>query len=174
MKTILCLQGSLRTASSSSALGRALRERLAGKAETPVFDTARLPHYNSDIKDDPAVAELIAAIRSADGVLFVTPEYNYSVPGHLKNAIDWASRPAYASVFKGKPSMVITTSGGLMGGVRAQSHLKYILNGMLARIHVGKEVIVPHANAKTVDGVFGDEAILVFALAEAEAFLASL
>lgn len=171
MTTLLFLTGSLRAASSSAALARALRSRLEGMARTESFDIARLPHYNADITDDPVVQALKGAIAAADGVVFVTPEYNYSVPGVLKNAIDWASRPAYQSVFADKPCFVITSSGGAMGGVRAQAHLKYMLNGMLAQVHPGREVIVPQANAKTVDGVFGDTAILDFAMNELAGFL---
>ena len=174
MKDILCLSGSLRAASSSRAVLTALRARLEGRARTRSFDIARLPHYNADIVDHPAVRELIAAIRDADGLLIVTPEYNYSVPGVLKNAIDWASRPSYASVFAGKPVFIVSSSGGAMGGVRAQAHLKYIMNGMLARIFVGREIVVPHANQKTVEGLFEDAAVLDFAAAELDRFLIEL
>ena len=110
----------------------------------------------------------------ADALLVATPEYNYSVPGVLKNAIDWASRPAYASVFKGKPCLIVTTSGGVMGGVRAQAHLKYILNGMLSVVHPGKEIIVTQANTKVKDGKLEDEAVLGFIDEEMTGFLASL
>jgi chromate reductase len=171
MKDILCLSGSLRAASSSRAVLTALRGRLEGRIRTRSFDIARLPHYNADILDNPAVAELLAAIRDADGLLIVTPEYNYSIPGVLKNAIDWASRPAYASVFLGKPVFIVSTSGGAMGGVRAQAHLKYIMNGMLARVFVGREVVAATANQKTVDGIFRDDAVLDFAAAEFDRFL---
>ncbi|MBL0933795.1 MAG: NAD(P)H-dependent oxidoreductase [Rhizobiaceae bacterium] len=170
MYRMLILCGSLRAASSSAALTRRLIERLPGTIEPQRFDIARLPHYNADLKDDPAVVELIAAIGAADGVLFVTPEYNYSVPGVLKNAIDWASRPAYQSVFKVKPCFVISVSGGALGGVRAQAHLKYILNGMLATVFPWQEIVVTHGNAKVTDGVFTDEAVLEFALAGITAF----
>lgn len=170
MFRLLILCGSLRAASSSNALARTLIERLPETIAATRFEIGRLPHYNADVTGDPAVAELIEAIGAADGVLFVTPEYNYSIPGVLKNAIDWASRPAYASAFKDKPCFAISVSGGALGGVRAQSHLKYILNGMLAQIFPWQEIIVPHANAKLVDGVFGDEAVLAFALAGIEAF----
>ena len=83
-------------------------------------------------------------------------------------------RPSYASVFKGKPCFIVTTSGGAMGGVRAQGHLKQILNGMLAEVFPCKEILVPNANAKVVDGRFTDEAILNFADENLTAFLARL
>ncbi len=165
------LSGSLRAASSSAALVRTIANRLGGRAVLEIGEIGGLPHYNADTDGGPGVAALIQAISAADGVLFVTPEYNYSVPGVLKNAIDWASRPAYQSVFKGKPAFVISVSGGALGGVRAQAHLKYILNGMLAEVFTAQEVVVPHANGKVQTGVFTDEPTLEFALASVVAFV---
>ena len=174
MPDILIVPGSLREISSSRAMARSLAERLKDRATCTIADVGKLPHYNADVTDDPNVSAFVAQVEAADGVLFVTPEYNYSVPGVLKNAIDWASRPAYASVFKGKPCFVVSVSGGALGGVRAQGHLKYILNGMLARVHSSKEVVVPQANAKVTDGMLTDEDTLTFAEAEILPFLESL
>lgn len=163
MTRLLVLVGSLRKASSSAALARALVSGLPEGVTAESFDPGSLPFYNADHDGGPATADLIDRIRAADGVLFVTPEYNYSIPGVLKNAIDWASRPAYQSAFRGKPCFVISVSGGAMGGVRAQSHLKYILNGMLAEVFPWQEVIVPEAPKKMADGEFRDAATLAFA-----------
>ena len=174
MPDLLIIPGSLRAASSSRAIARAIAARLDGRAASVIADVGRLPHYNADVADDPNVAAFIDQVGAADGVVFVTPEYNYSIPGVLKNAIDWASRPAYASVFKGKPCFVVSASGGAMGGVRAQAHLKYVLNGMLAEVHPGKEVVVAEANAKVSDGVFGDEVDLAFIEGEITPFVAAL
>lgn len=174
MPHLLFIPGSLRAASSSRATARALAGRLPGGTTHSTADPGRLPHYNADVTDDPKVADFIAAVRAADGLVFVTPEYNYSIPGVLKNAIDWASRPAYESVFKGKPCVVVSTSGGALGGVRAQAHLKYILNGMLAAVHPCKEIVVPMANAKVEDGVLKDDAVLDFAGEVLAEFVASL
>jgi chromate reductase, NAD(P)H dehydrogenase (quinone) len=171
MITLFGLSGSLRAASSSAALLRTLANRLDGRATFKIGEIGNLPHYNADTDGGPGVAALIQAISEADGLVFVTPEYNYSVPGVLKNAIDWASRPAYQSVFKGKPAFVISVSGGALGGVRAQAHLKYILNGMLAEVFTAQEVVVPHANAKVEGGVFNDEPTLEFALANLRTFV---
>lgn len=168
---LLGLSGSLRAASSSTALLRTLAARLSDRADLAIGDIGALPHYDADHDGGPATVALIAQIREAQGVVFVTPEYNYSIPGVLKNAIDWASRPAYRSVFAGKPCFVISVSGGALGGVRAQAHLKYILNGMLAEIFPWQEIVVPQANAKVTDGAFTDEAVLAFALAGLEAFV---
>jgi chromate reductase, NAD(P)H dehydrogenase (quinone) len=163
MKQLLFVPGSLRRASSSRALVAALTGRLQDRAECVTADPGALPHYNADLTDDAAVRAWIEQVRAADGVVFVTPEYNYSVPGVLKNAIDWASRPAYESTFKGKKCLVISVSGGALGGVRAQGHLKYILNAMLAEVFAAREIVVPFANAKTEDGEFTDREVLEFA-----------
>jgi chromate reductase len=174
MPRLLFIPGSLRAASSAKATMRALIDRIGDRAGIAVADPGALPHYNGDIANDPAVASFIAQVREADGVVFVTPEYNYSVPGVLKNAIDWASRPAYESVFKGKPCFIVTTSGGVLGGVRAQGHLKQILNAMLAEVFPCKEILVPNANQKVVDGKLADETILAFAEENLTGFIARL
>lgn len=174
MTHLLFVPGSLRAASSSRALTRALIRELAARCTADTAEIGALPHYNADVTDDPAVAGLIAQIKAADGLVFVTPEYNYAVPGVLKNAIDWASRPAFESAFKGKPCFVISVSGGALGGVRAQGQLKYMLNGMLAQVFPWQEIVVPQANAKLVEGEFADEAILDFALKGLGAFVESL
>lgn len=171
---LLCFSGSLRAASSSSALLRALISRMDGLFQAEVADIASLPHYNADSDGGAPVARLISQLAAADGVLFVTPEYNYSVPGVLKNAIDWASRPAYQSGFRGKRCFCISVSGGAMGGVRAQSHLKYILNGMLAEVFPWQEIVVSSAPKRMTDGAFTDSDVLDFAGAGVTAFLDSL
>ena len=163
MPKILFLPGSLRAASSSRALTRALTDRLSDRATCETADPGALPHYDADLGEVAEVEAFKAQIAAADLLVFVTPEYNYSIPGVLKNAIDWASRPAYESVFVGKPAVVVTVSGGATGGIRAQSHLKYVLNGMLAHLVPAKEIVVPFANRKVEDGVFTDTDILDFA-----------
>src|SRR5690606_28892253 len=134
MHSILCLSGSLRAASSSTAIVNTICRTLAQEARFSRFDIGSLPHYNADLDPLPAsVNALKKAIAETDGVVIVTPEYNYSVPGVLKNAIDWASRPGYASVFRDKPVFIASVSGGALGGVRAQAHLK---NVQIGRAHV--------------------------------------
>ena len=174
MKTLLFVPGSLRAASASRATIRAVQADLPDDVEAIVADIGALPHYNADVADDPAVDEWKTQIADADGMVFVTPEYNYSLPGVLKNAIDWASRPAFESVFRGKPCFIISVSGGALGGVRAQSNLKYILSGMLAVPHVGKEIVIAQANAKVEDGKLVDATVLDFIREELAAFLKSL
>ena len=174
MTELLFIAGSLRTVSSSRATVRALIKRVEADAVCITADPGRLPHYNADVVDDPDVNAFVAQVGHADGLVFVTPEYNYSLPGALKNAIDWASRPALNSVFKDKPCFVMSVSGGALGGVRAQAHLKYILNGMLAQVFVCPEIVVPMANEKVVDGEFVDEKVLGFAEEKLWAFVRSL
>jgi chromate reductase len=153
---------------------KALIARMPADVEAEVADIAALPHYDADHDGGEPVARLLAQMRAADGVLFVTPEYNYSIPGVLKNAIDWASRPAFQSVFRGKPCVCVSVSGGALGGVRAQSHLKYILNGMLAEVFPWQEIVVPTAPRRMTDGVFTDTEVLDFAGMCIDAFVESL
>ena len=171
---LLCLSGSLRSASSSRAVLDHIVGHLPDGVSATRFDIGSLPHYNADLGAPEIVEAFKAAVEAADGLVIVTPEYNYSVPGVLKNAIDWASRPAYASVFKDKPVLVASTSGGALGGVRAQAHLKYMLNGMLARVFPWQEVIVPHANQKVKDGVFSDAVTEAFIGQAIAAFVDSI
>ena len=94
-------------------------------ARIEIFDLHEIPIFNQDQESTPppCVVEFKKHIRAADAILFVTPEYNYSVPGMLKNAIDWASRPYGDSAWNGKPVAVMSAAGGIFGGVRAQYHL---------------------------------------------------
>lgn len=173
MTQILGIAGSLRVASSSKAVLRAVLDNLPAGVAQATADIGALPHYNADHDGGADVAAFTQKIAKADGLIFVTPEYNYSVPGVLKNAIDWASRPAYASVFVGKPCLIISVSGGALGGVRAQAHLKYILNGMLAHLHPGQEIVVPQAPKKMTDGAFNDPDFLAFISPQVTAFCKS-
>ncbi|MBR0554447.1 NAD(P)H-dependent oxidoreductase [Ciceribacter sp. L1K23] len=171
MKKLLFIPGSLRTASASRATVRTLVSKVEGEAACTIADPGNLPHYNADLTDNLHVKEFCDQIAEADGLVFVTPEYNYSIPGVLKNAIDWASRPALESVFKGKPCFIVSISGGALGGVRAQAHLKYILNGMLANVYVCPEIVIPLANQKVSDGHLVDEAVLGFVLPKLRDFI---
>lgn len=173
--SVLCLSGSLRAASTSKAVVETICRKLAGEARFSRFDVGALPHYNADLDPLPnIVVSLKSAISGADGMIIVTPEYNYSVPGVLKNAIDWASRPGYASVLKDKPVFIASVSGGALGGVRAQAHLKNILGAVLAKTFVWQEVVVTHANTKVKDGLLVDEATETFLFDALHAFLASV
>ena len=123
---ILGIPGSLRKASFNRSALVAAQSLLPAGASLDVFELEGIPVYNQDLdKQPPArVVELKARVRAADAILFATPEYNYSIPGVLKNAIDWAARPYGDSAWKGKPVAIIGASVGVLGTARAQYHLR--------------------------------------------------
>jgi chromate reductase, NAD(P)H dehydrogenase (quinone) len=129
--TIFGISGSLRTGSYNSALLRAAVSLAPAGMKIEVYSGLRaLPPYDQDLDSSeppPSVADLRARIRAADGLLIATPEYNYGVPGVLKNAIDWASRPAATSPLKRKPTAVMGAAPGAFGSVRAQLSLRQSL-----------------------------------------------
>ena len=123
---ILGIAGSLRRDSFNRATLRAAQGLAPDGTRIDIADIEGLPGFNQDQEAEPPakVTELKRQIRSADAILFVTPEYNYSVPGVLKNAIDWASRPYGDSAWSGKPVAVMGASVGMLGSARAQYHLR--------------------------------------------------
>ena len=123
---ILGISGSLRRGSFNSAALRAATQLAPDDATVEVFELDRIPGFNQDDEQNPPakVIELKQRIRESDAILFVTPEYNYSVPGVLKNAIDWASRPYGDSAWSGKPAAIMGASVGALGTARAQYHLR--------------------------------------------------
>ena len=135
---VLGITGSLRRDSYNHALLRAAAERLPAGAELIEFDGLReIPPYDSDLEEletPAAVAELRQAMREADAVLVATPEYNHSIPGALKNALDWASRPAGQSALTGKPAAVIGASTGMFGAVWAQAETRKVLAALGGRV----------------------------------------
>ncbi|MCX9012414.1 MAG: NAD(P)H-dependent oxidoreductase [Candidatus Methanoperedens sp.] len=132
--TILGFAGSLRKGSYNRAILRAALELSPEGAKLEIFDLEGIPPYNMDLEDRmPArVVEFKDKIRAADAILIATPEHNYSVPGVLKNAIDWASRPYGDNSFEGKPVAIMSASPGMLGGSRAQYHLRqmFVFLGM--------------------------------------------
>jgi len=124
--TILGFSGSLRKNSYNKGLLHAARELVPKNVELLIFDLEGIPIFNQDFVDDPPeiVEQFKNSIKSADAILMATPEYNYSVPGVLKNAIDWASRPFDDNAFKGKPVAIMGASTGRLGTARAQYHLR--------------------------------------------------
>jgi chromate reductase len=123
---ILGFVGSLRKGSYNKAMMRAAVELVPEDVAIEVFDLQGIPPFNQDLERQPPqiVKEFKAEIRKADAILIASPEYNYSVPGVLKNAIDWASRPYGDNAFEGKPVAVMSASIGHLGGARAQYHLR--------------------------------------------------
>lgn len=123
---ILGIAGSLRRESYNRAALRAATQLVPEGATIEIFELDGLPGFNQDEEQNPPreVVELKRRIREADAVLIVTPEYNYSIPGVLKNAIDWASRPYGDSAWNGKPVAIMGASIGAIGTARAQYHLR--------------------------------------------------
>lgn len=125
---ILGIAGSIRAGSFNRLLLKAAQELAPEGTRIDTFDIAGLPAFNQDEEANPPaqVGELKQKARNADAILFVTPEYNYSIPGVLKNAIDWASRPYGDSAWSGKPVAIMGATMGTLGTARAQYHLRQI------------------------------------------------
>lgn len=146
--TILGIAGSLRRASLNRTLLTAAGQELPEHASLVIFDgLGDVPPFDEDAEAGevpPAVAELRAAIEAADGLLFATPEYNGSIPGQLKNALDWASRPREAASLAGKPAMVIGASPLPQGATWAQQELRKVL-GLTGAEVTDSHLPVPHS-----------------------------
>lgn len=125
---ILGIAGSLRRDSYNRAALRGARELVPDGAKLDIFELNGIPCFNQDDELQPPakIIELKTQVRAADAILFVTPEYNYSIPGVLKNAIDWASRPYGDSAWTGKPVAIMGASIGMFGTARAQYHLRQV------------------------------------------------
>jgi chromate reductase, NAD(P)H dehydrogenase (quinone) len=145
---LLGISGSLRQDSLNSELLRAAATLLPSGAELVVYEGLKfIPPFDEDDERDapPAVADLRRRIAEADAVLFATPEYNHSVPGHLKNALDWVSRPREENTMRGKPVAVIGASTGMFGAVGAQAELRKVLSALGARV-IDRELPVATAD----------------------------
>jgi chromate reductase len=169
------LLGSLRKASLHAGLARALPALAPeGVAISPLGSVGEFPLYNADIQAEgfpPAVLAMGEAIAKANGVIIVTPEYNYSVPGVLKNALDWLSRLP-ATPLAGKPVAIQTGSPGLVGGARAQYHLRQVLVFLDAAVMNKPEVMVSQMGTKVdvAAGTITDEATRAFVAGQLAAF----
>jgi chromate reductase, NAD(P)H dehydrogenase (quinone) len=147
---ILAVSGSLREGSFNTSLLRAALEAAPEGVELEIWEgLGELPLYDEDIEDDApeSVRRLREDWAAADAILFSTPEYNGSVPGGLKNAIDWASRPRLEAVLRNKPVAVVGASTGQFGALWAQQDLKRILGIAGARV-VGTEIPVARAHER--------------------------
>jgi chromate reductase, NAD(P)H dehydrogenase (quinone) len=157
---VLGISGSLRRDSYNSLLLRAAAELLPSGAELEVYDGLKaIPPYDADDEHDvsEAVRELREAIAEADAVLVATPEYNASIPGVLKNALDWVSRPHATNSLRGKPTAVVGASTGMFGAVWAQAETRKILQTIGARV-VDRELPVSEADERfDADGRLDDE-----------------
>ncbi len=171
---LIGMSGSLRAGSFSNAILRTMRDHFADRADLEVYDLAPIPLYNQDFEGDkrpPAVKQMLADIEAADGLVLCAPEFNHSIPGVLKNAIDWASRPAFQSVLAYKPVAVMATSRGPLGGARCLEHMKVALDSCLSRVTLAREVIITAAESKIKDGRLVDETCLGFVTGAIDALL---
>jgi chromate reductase len=159
---ILGISGSLRRDSHNTNLLRAVSEISGPAVELSLYHSLQeVPPFDEDDEIDVrpvSVTRLNAAITHADALLFATPEYNSSIPGHLKNAIDWISRPVATNVLRNKPVVVIGASTGAFGAAWAQAELRKVLAALGARV-LDFELAVPHAHTRFDEGVLTDREV---------------
>lgn len=147
---ILGIAGSLRRKSYNRAALKAAQQLAPEDALVDIFDIEGIPPFSEDDERQPPakVVEFKKRIREADAILFVTPEYNYSIPGVLKNAIDWASRPYGDSAWSGKPAAIMGASSGRFGTARAQYHLRQVFVFLNVLAVNQPEVMISNAAAE--------------------------
>ncbi|MFG1350301.1 NADPH-dependent FMN reductase [Xanthobacter autotrophicus] len=157
--TWVVLVGSVRKGSLNAALARALADLAPEGVKIALLPSvADMPLYDGDIETAGFPGQVSAVgdrVKAADALIIVTPEYNYSVPGGLKNALDWLSR-LKTQPLKGKPTLIMSASPGSMGGARAQYHLRQVLVAVDAHVMNAPEVMVAQAHTKITDGVLTD------------------
>src|SRR3984885_10432272 len=164
---IVGISGSLRRGSFSTSLLKILAEKALPSIEIRVVTLEDIPLYNEDLDGKQEILTVAAfkrIIAESDGVLIATPEYNHGIPGVLKNALDWASRPVFESCFKDKPVSIISSSLAFTGGVRAQYQLRETLIAMHAHLVMGPEVVVGGIHTNLADDFYTDENGLTFML----------
>ena len=155
--SLLGICGSLRKASTNRSLLLAIGEVLPADTSMTLFERlGELPIFNSDLEDPEPVVELKRAIASADGVVIAVPEYNYSIPGGLKNALDWVSRPPATSPMRGKPIGLVGAASGMSGTIRAQLHLRQMLVYSDSPCLNQPEVLIARAHERFKDGLLID------------------
>ena len=164
---LLGLSGSLRSGSFSTAILETLADHAPGGVALTVHSLADVPLYNQDLDTDQppqGVAALRTAIAAADGLVIATPEFNYGLPGVLKNALDWASRPYGAASLGGKPVVTLSSSPAFTGGVRAQAQLNETLLAIGTRLIIRPQVVIGEVHTKIEEGRLVDRSSLDFAL----------
>ncbi len=173
MFNLLGLAGSIRSASVSRAILRTLAQKMPADVTLTLHDLSEIPIYNQDLEANlpEPVRQLREAIIACDGMVIVSPEYNHGMSGVIKNAIDWVSRPGYASVLVDKGVAIITTSESPLGGARAQTDLHKMFLSTLSRIAPGREVSIGNTQKTVVDGQLVDETQIRRALTLIDAML---
>ncbi len=163
---LLAISGSLRKQAYSKAILHALAHSVADEVQFDYADIGELPHFDQDLYVEPLTAgveRFRRQIAEADGLVIASPEYNHGIPGVLKNALDWVSRPHNGSVLKNKPVLIVTSSPASTGGVRAQYQIRETLVSALARPVNTPEIVVGLVTSKMTDGLFTDAATIEFA-----------
>jgi chromate reductase len=163
MVSLLAICGSLRTASINRALLRIVGDQLPEGTTYLIYEgLEHLPIFNNDHTDPDPVTALKAAIAAADGLVIGVPEYNYSIPGGLKNALDWVSRPPATSPMRGKPVGIVGAASGMSGTIRAQTHLRQMLVYSDCPTLNQPEVCIPRAHERfDKDGHLTDDSTRV-------------
>ena len=156
---VLTLVGGISKNSINKELYNAIKGVTPQNLELSTFDISELPFFSQDIENDPPgkVKDLKNLIQSSDAILFITPEYNRSIPGVLKNAIDWASRPYGTSAWKGKKAAVLGMSPGKTGTMSAQQHLRLILNSLNITVLPQPEIYLTHSETLNEAGEFASD-----------------
>ncbi len=174
---LLGISGSLREHSHCTAVLNSLSTLLLGKVALKVHALNAVPLYNADLDGaypPPPVIHLKEAITECDGLVICSPEYNYGMPGVLKNAIDWASRPGFSSPLKGKPALIMTASPGTAGGVRAQYQIREALSATMARPIARQHVAIAGVQHKIADGRLTDDITIQFIMGAVDDLLAEI
>jgi chromate reductase, NAD(P)H dehydrogenase (quinone) len=172
---LLGIAGSLRSQANSRAILDSIFEMLPADVAHTTLDIGELPHYDAELEAHGLPASVSDArdrVQTAAAVVITVPEYNHGMPGVLKNALDWLSRPVRASAMLGKPVFFVTQSNGALGGVRAQHAMRETLASMLCELPPMPEIAVTFVGEKVRDGRLVDEPTLHFIRTQLEYFLA--
>jgi chromate reductase len=168
------MSGSLRGGSYSNSVLLTLREKFAGRADLRVFDLAPIPAFDESCEHDNSptpVRTMLSSVAEADGLVLCAPEFNHGMPGVLKNALDWVSLSTSTSVLACKPVAIMTATRAMLGGPRCLEHMRTVLDAMMARVVVAREVIITSVHEKIRDGRLVDETSLTFASEAVDALL---
>lgn len=162
---LLGISGSIRKNAFNTIILETLAAKIADQARLVIFPLNDIPLYNQDEDGDASpesVQKLRQAIADVDGVIIASPEYIYGIPGVLKNALDWVSRPHGKSTLIGKPVLTMTASPSFTGGARAQAQLNEAVTAIGGRLILRPQAIIPSVHEKIKDGKLADEATLAF------------
>lgn len=174
---IACMHSGMRRHSHSQAVLESVLTLLPDTVQTTTLNIGDFPHYNEDL-DSHSLPQSIQHARqtmdSADAIIIVTSEFNHGVPGVLKNALDWLSRPVRASCMANKAVFFLSQSTSVLGGVRAQYQLRETLSSMLCKLVPLPEIVIPAVAEKIQHGRLTDEKTRQFIAAHLDVFLAAL